>query len=163
LPVGLSCAGAQGRRRIHADERVAAPYAARGSRFHQKGAGPTLRQGAVQADGRERVGQHRDGHWDHAAVRGHGAEGLAGWGNLAKSFHQCSSSTCSSRGLCGAQPGTANVVPGKFYSGRLPITAGSCRSVKQDSVPVWHAAPTWSTWISSASPSQSMATDFTNW
>ena len=66
---------------------------------------------------------------------------------------------------CGIRGARLLLVPvlRQSYSGRWPTTAGNSRSVKQDSVPVWQAAPTWSTWTSSASPSQSRATDFTNW
>ena len=46
--------------------------------------------------------------------------------------------------------------------GRSPVTAGSRSASKQVRLPVWQAAPTWSTLTRIASASQSSATDFTN-
>ncbi len=120
------------------DHRAQVPSTSADSRM--KVPGRPCGEGAVQAHRGQLVGQQAPHHRDHPAVGGQLAE-------------------LRQRG------------PGRPPRERLrdrrrhgPTTAPrSPPASKQLRAPVWHAAPTWSTRTSSASPSQSSSTDFTCW
>ena len=146
-----SASPASARRRTSSAPSV--PSASADSRMNVPGR--PARERAVQADGRDVVGEQPADHGDDPAVRGQPAE------------RRRATATCRPRGppprwrpwaRCGAVIGVSS------GASASPTTAGSGPPAsKQVRAPVWQAAPTWSTSTSSASPSQSMLTALTYW
>ena len=100
--------------------------------------GAPAASGAVQADGRLRVGQDLQVDGDDAAGAGQLPEFLREGLMTPRSCMECLAflrayGLARVRAACGG------------YSPRLPTTAASSRPSKQVVVPVWQAAPTWST------------------
>src|SRR5690606_37674108 len=107
-----------------------------------EGAGPAGGELAVQAHGRDVVGEEPADDRDDPAVGGELAEG----GQVRRGRAP----------LGGAHAGSPAAVS--------PTTAPRSPPASQHvRVPVWHAGPTCSTRTSSASPSQSSATERTCW
>src|SRR5690606_10244651 len=127
--------------------------------FQQEGAAGAAIGGepAVERDGGVLVGQqpHRDG--DDPLACGELAEGFAGRGDLAQR------GALTAAGALGIGLGAGVVVGHRERSFSVSTAASRSPPSKQVSVPRWQAAPTWSTCTSRVSPSQSRATERTNW
>ena len=169
-PVRAAVLGGQGGAGLGADERVAGPGPAHGRGLHQEGAGLALGQLPVEADRRLRVRQHLEPDGNDAAA------GLASSRNSSRPGLMIPRSCMAMllrlfffdaggwRQLYAGESGCW--VPRRLPSGEVRQDGGQargCRSAtarplpsKQVRVPVWQAAPTWSTRTSRASPSQSM-------
>src|SRR5699024_11424441 len=141
-PVRLPVPLGQRRAALRADDRPARPDPAVLGRLEEECPGSAVGELAVDPDGGLSVGDQPpdDGH-DPTVTREH-AEGVE----------------------VGPGPAVGEVrdrrPPGH---GRTPVTAPRSPASKQVRSPVWQAAPTWSTRTSSASPSQSSATERTCW
>ena len=171
-PVGLTVVGAQLGHRVDADEAVTAPRAAVFRRFEDEGAGSAAGETLVEADRGERVGE-QTAHDRNHTVAGVGqfvelfatGPGGAPLQVFDAAFAHIRSFTYNSMSCFVVRGRSASPSQGSpFYcsAGRWPSTTDrGPPSRKQLRLPVWQAAPTWSTSTSSASPSQSRDTPLT--
>src|SRR4029453_14728608 len=139
---------------LGANEGIARPGTANGCRLKEECSGLALGELTVQADGSLGVGQDFESDRDDTAVDGEFPELFQARADDSKVLHGYSSPPFGMRGCVSEKGG------GPCW--RWPLTTVKSRPSKQVRVPVWQAAPIWSTRIRRASPSQSRATDFTN-
>ena len=171
-PVGLTVVGAQLGHRVDADKTVTAPRAAVFRRFEDEGAGSAAGETLVEADRGERVGEQTAHNRNHTVsgvgqfvelfATGPGGAPLQVFDAAFAHIRSFAYNSMSCFIVRGRSASLSQESPFYCSAGRWPSTTGrGPPSRKQLRLPVWQAAPTWSTSTSSASPSQSRDTPLT--